>query len=468
LYVYFDNTKEPIIWEILERIKTSVDVLQQEKSREAATEVLGQFGDLSEDVGSFQDSVGEADEIVQGYIEDTDESIVTLSDAQSELETTIGSMDEDISTVSTAKNRLQSRKNQLYYNVISELNYIDSMLDGMNVSYFDSYKLDSVKQKSDSLRNQIESYNDESEESFREVDSRVSGYRQTSQKGKEYLDEIDDSISMLRMTRGDLYEYKGKLGGLKADLGYMEDELRTTGTINPEMIVNPIKFYTTPVYVPYQKETKQASPPKVEAADTVNLIGLQTIFPKLLLLIVMFISLLISTFLCLSEINSSANIRVSVVRDASFHEFIATYFSTLLIVIPPIMIVIMLGYFTFGLNIPLWPVLFALFILATIIIMVGMSLSYLVIKESVTLLITTFLLIFMLFFSGYVLPIERMSPWAKVVADLSPGKVTLDAFNKLTFYSQDFFSLSKEFNILIGWCVFMLILTYVIKLIKNL
>ena len=200
----------------------------------------------------------------------------------------------------------------------------------------------------------------------------------------------------------------------------------------------------------------------------INLIGLQTLFPKLLLLIVIFLSLLISTFICLSEINSPANVRVSTIRCVSFHEFFATYTSSLIIIFPPILIVLVLGYTIFELSIPFLWVFIAMYLLSTTFIMLGMSLSYLVVKESITMLITTFLLMFLLFFSGYILPIERMSTVSKIIAEISPGKISLDLFNQLTFYHQSIQTVMIGFLMLFVWYISSMLITYIIKILRNL
>ncbi|MBT6040867.1 ABC transporter permease, partial [Candidatus Woesearchaeota archaeon] len=110
----------------------------------------------------------------------------------------------------------------------------------------------------------------------------------------------------------------------------------------------------------------------------------------------------------------------------------------------------------------------AMYLLSTTFIMLGMSLSYLVVKESITMLITTFLLMFLLFFSGYILPIERMSTVSKIIAEISPGKISLDLFNQLTFYHQSIQTVMIGFLMLFVWYISSMLITYIIKILRNL
>jgi ABC-type multidrug transport system permease subunit len=280
---------------------------------------------------------------------------------------------------------------------------------------------------------------------------------------------MDDGVDSLHETKSELYDYKYKLLNLRNDLSTMRSDISTVSTLNPELIVTPIKFLTKPLYVPIVKN-KNVNTQNMfkDLIKGINLIGLQTLFPKLLLLIVMFLSLLISTFICLSEINSPSNIRVSIIRGIGLHEFFSTYLSSMFIILPPILIVLGLGYTIFELNIPFGWAFLSMFLLSSTFIMMGMSLSYLVVKESITMLIMTFILMFLLFFSGYILPIERMSPVSKVIAEISPGKISLDIFNQMTFYHQHVSTVSLLFSMLTVWFIFSTLIAFVIKAIKNL
>jgi len=299
---------------------------------------------------------------------------------------------------------------------------------------------------------------------FYDVDQKIGSYKQSSSKGRGYIVDIDNSIYDLRRTKDELFGYKSEVRLIEGELGIMSSEVKASQGIDSNQLINPIKIENKPFYVPKFKEGNHLFDGWFK---NINLIGLQTLFPKMLLLVVMFLSLLISNFICLNEINSSANTRVSIISGISIHEFLSTHLSSLIIVGPALFVVLFLGRFLFQLQINFFVVMIIMFILSTIFIMLGMSISYLVVKESIALLITTFLLLFLLFFSGYILPIERMSLVSRFISEVSPGKVALDAFNKVTFYGQVYSSLG-DVVFLIIWLVFMLISTYIIKSVRDL
>ncbi|MFP4400967.1 MAG: ABC transporter permease, partial [Candidatus Woesearchaeota archaeon] len=201
----------------------------------------------------------------------------------------------------------------------------------------------------------------------------------------------------------------------------------------------------------------------------INLIGLQTLYPNILILIVMFLSLLISSFISLNEINSTATQRHNLIRGIFFPEIISVYFSSLIVISIPLICIVLLGQYLFRLQIfqnALY-ISMILLLLISIFILLGMALSYLIKKESITLLISTFILVFLVFFSGFMLPIERMSNTANIVASNSPSTISLSAFNRIIFYSQGFEVIAPNVYQLIIWFGTLLLLTTLIKSMKK-
>ena len=200
-----------------------------------------------------------------------------------------------------------------------------------------------------------------------------------------------------------------------------------------------------------------------------NMISLQTIFPNVLFVVVLFISLLISSFICITEIKSSANQRVHLIRGIFLHELASLFISTAFITTIPILCVLLVGEFVFKLHIfgNLFSVMFTLVLVASVFILIGMLLSYLIKKESITLLVVAFVLVFFIFISGFLLPAERMNEIPGLFATNSPLKIGLTAFNKIIFHAQGFNEIIGELLILIGWFVSLLTMVIIIKKLRE-
>lgn len=115
----------------------------------------------------------------------------------------------------------------------------------------------------------------------------------------------------------------------------------------------------------------------------------------------------------------------------------------------------------------IWLVLLIIFLVSSVFILFGMTLAYLLKSESTTLLISTFFLVFLMFFSGFLLPVERMTKTAAGVANTFPGKLGLDAFSKVVFYGQGYDVVHSEVMGMCGWFVFLVALAMLTKRVRN-
>ena len=455
--VYYDNTRDPVIWEVVQNIKRSVDYLQEQKSKEMASDFLNQFSSRKNLVSSFRSNLQETNSNVDTYIYKIDESIVDLREAKTDLSQTIVQMDRDIEEVETEKNRLEHDKNAFYYETTSTLNTLDSAVDSMKMiedPYYNSMVY-MIEQDIAEMRNEVEDYNDEVDDYFDTVELRVAGYKESSNKGKGYVNDIDDNVEELEGTKQDLEDYKEEIDDADAELAQVEEELSEIDKVNPEELINPIVVYNNPVYEPTIAGSKVS-----DVVKMANLVSLQIMFPKVLLLIVMFLALLISSYLTLQEINSTSNIRINMIEGMFFPEFFSVYISSIIIVIFPILIVLGLGQVLFKLAIiqNFHVILPILLLMVSVFIMMGISIAFLVRKKSITLLVNSFILVFLIFFSGFLQPIEKMRAIFGFFSFISAGNVALSAFNKILFYSQGFVSVLPEI-IILGIILFLVMIS---------
>ncbi len=461
LDVYYDNTREPVIWEVISKIKATVDYMQKIESKRLASDFLNKFGTTIDKTENFKVNLIDVHGNLDDYIKKTDESIIELRTAKSDLSATLDEMDRDIASVKLNQAQIRNEKSNFYSQSNYYLNHIDNQLTSGNDVIL--------------LRNEINSYNNRADNKLYEMDRKIERYEQSSERGRDYVHKMDKNIEELKQVKEDLYEYKGKLKRLDNEIGYILDDFTGVRNIDPETLVNPIVVKNIPVYIPDFQSDEPINHLTYEeeeikrAVKGFNLLNLQTIFPKILLLIVLFLSLLISNFICLKNINSAANKRIKLIRRIFFPEIISIYLSSLIIMITPLICVALLGNFLFQLPFlnNLGILIILLFLLTSVFILMGMSLAYLIKKESMTLLVTTFLLVFFIFFSGFLLPIERMSVFASFFARFFPSKVALSIFNKTVFYNISAQLLLTEITILVNWLICLFFVVVFIKKIRR-
>lgn len=461
--VYYDNTREPIIWEILERIKMGVEAIQKEKSREIASDFLTKFSNTKAKLNRFQGDLGRVSNRIDGYISGVDQAIVDMRQGKNDLSNSLDAMDQDIREVETEKNALRNRKNQFYSSMMNSIYSFENALYLAGLGGMFSTEIDE-------LRDEVNDYNNDANRKFSEIDSKIAGYKTKSAQGRVYVRNIESGIQDLQTTRGQLVQYKWDISNLNNEIVVIQTDFSALEGVSAEELVNPIVLRNYPNYIP-EGSLDEIVPSKDMARQVTrgfNLITLQTIFPKMLILIALFLSLLISSFICVNEINSPAKKRINIIRRIFFPEFIAVYASSLIIVSLPLFCVIFLGNYLFKLNILGNGYSYLiLFLLSSVFILIGLNLSYLIKKESTTILVSTFMLVLLLFFSGFVLPIERMSTISYLIAQVFPGNLALAAFNQAVFYGMGMESFGGIIFLLFFWVLVLAAAAVAVKKIRK-
>ncbi len=458
LNIYYDNTREPIIWQVIERIQFTIDMFQDRQSTQMTSNILGNFGQTADNVDSFRSNFTTYNNKIDMYILDISQSQQKLRQVQSDLRDTIYSMDQDIDEARATKNEMEDEKDDFYDDAISSTNEIENLINNFPVNDSTQYSyINQMRERNYEARQKIYQYNSEANYKFYEFDSKLSSYEYTSQRSQQYVRDIDSEVSDLETTKKELTTYKGLLQKADSSIQGISQNFRSLSSINPEDIINPFIVQSLPTYVPEIKqknETKEnitEDSSAKELSEGISLLGLQTIYPTVVFLILLFLSLIISTFITLSYINSPANNRISLVKGVIISEIFSIYISSLFIVLIPMLCILAVGELLFELEIfsNILPIVFMIILVASAFIFLGMILSQIIRKESITLLIMTFLLVLFTFFSGFVLPIERMSTIAGQIAQHSPTNLGLETFKVIIFYDNPLSVLLYQINILL-------------------
>jgi hypothetical protein len=481
LDVYYDNTRENIIWGIIGRIKDSVDLIQKRKSKEIASDFLSDFNSNMNKLSTFKTNLNNVNRNIDSYIQRIDVSINELNDAENELRKTLNQMDRDIAEINLIKNSIRSTKDSNLNSMHFYLNSIENNHDSIqNISNENFGFYSGILHNTNNLRNQLNNYNSQFNTQFNNFDNKISDYESASLRGRQYVSSIDSSISYLRTTRSNLLGYKSDIQNINSEISSVESDFNKLRGLNPEILVNPVVISNYPAYTPSFENDFFSDPDSDpdsesdtnlvdEAIKGLNMISLQTLYPTILFLITLFLSLLISSFITLRQINSLANTRIKILRKIFFPSYVSSFVSAHIILIIPLTAILVLGRVLF--KIPIFQnfyfIVIAIFLLSSTYILLGMSLAYLIKKESITLLVSTFILVFLIFFSGFLLPIERMTNISSMIARIFPGNMILYAFNKFVFYSQPISSVFYELKILLLWFVVLIFISLIIKKMRK-
>jgi ABC-2 type transport system permease protein len=472
---YYDNTQEPIIWEIIERLKNTFEILQKQKSKQMADSLINQFQNINEKIEIFKINLNESKNDIDKYILESENIEKELKIIRNNLDSTIILLENDINEIETLKNELIIKKNNYYSIYQNNLFRIDDYANSFrNASYEQNLLLNDILNSKNNLMKNINDFNKEIDFYTNDVDKKIKDYKRVNIQAKNYIIEIENGIFKLNKIQQDLHIYKQKIIQSQNEIEEIIDLFKQINNIDTNVIINPINIFNIPTYIP--KSNLNNLDNQLTEEENIsniikgfNLISMQTMFPTIFFLLVLFLSLLISSFICLQDINSPSYTRIKKIKNIFIANLFSNYISSFIILLLPIICVLLLGHFLFKLQIlNNFIIIFLLtFLLTSFFIFLGISLSNLIKDKSTTLLVTTFLLVFLMFISGFLYPIERMSIIISYIAQLMPSKIALDVFNKVVFYNQEFVFILRELSILLIWLLLIVGISIIIKKIRN-
>lgn len=466
--VHYDNTREPIIWEVLQRIETTIEALQKQESERAIQGLLNETASTSSSVEFFAQGIGETRDSLSAYRQELLVVEQEVSRTRSELSQQLSSSEREIADVEQRVRDYDMKRANTYSLsrslVFDARRLLTELPPGEVRDDFDDLISD--------FEDGVEQENDQALDDIREAQEAISRFEQVSAQGRGYVSELGETRQKIFAARQQLLNQQSELLDYQREISSLRDRLDGVGSMDADAFLNTIVLSSTPTFIPDFSNLRE-DPASEVTAQEVNqarsLMSLQTLYPTILMLLLLFLSLLISSFLCLQEINNQASKRIRLIPYTFHAELISTYVASLFITIIPIVFVLIAGDVLFMLDIfsNLLTIVTILLLLASCYIFVGMALAYMFRSESITLLLSTLLLIFVMFFSGFLFPTERMNDAFSLIANVLPPKIGFEAFSQVVFYQGSFLLSALSIGALGIWMVFFASAAVITKLVRQ-
>lgn len=235
---------------------------------------------------------------------------------------------------------------------------------------------------------------------------------------------LEDVSSSLNTQQSNIQSVQSSLTSIKDTISKIE--VKDAGTI-----VNPIKTSVNTI-------TK----------DTTHL---NYLFPTLVILVIMFISLLLSSTLVIREKTSSAYFRnfISPSSDAMF--ILGDYLTNIIILLLQLVVVFGVAAFFFkeALVAVLGNSLLLVFIIASVFIMAGMLIGYIFKSEETSTLGAISIGSILLFFSNTILPIESLPETLRKFIDFNPFMLAESVLKKLMLFNTELIAVVEPIGTLV-------------------
>jgi len=327
-------------------------------------------------------------------------SLTSLNTHISSLNTTIESVKE--------KNLNLINKTQEYLEILVDDGYWDE-----NESEQKEEELEKLVNKTLALHNTTSEEIQRLVDSVKSISSSLSKLESDLNLSKQ-LNE--DTKTRLDSAKNNLGTIQTNLLDLKNALNKSKQNLESIAVTRAETIVSPVNTIIEPVV----SETSK----------------LTFTFPFLLILVIMFVALLLSSTLIIFEKNSKAFFRNFITPTRSEFFVITTALTSFIVIIVQTMII--LGLANYFLHIPLFKnalsTLLIIFVTTLFFIVLGMAIGYLFSTQEGAIMASIILSSVFLFLSNLVVPLETLAPALSGVIKYNPYVLASELLRKALLF----------------------------------
>jgi len=196
---------------------------------------------------------------------------------------------------------------------------------------------------------------------------------------------------------------------------------------------------------------------------------LNYMFPALIVLVVMFISILLSTTIVQMEKHSSAYFRNFITPTKSIIFIIGTYLTNMLLVMAQLVIIIIIAASFFGTQVlpSLYIIIPGLLLITTFFTLIGMLIGDIFTSEETATLASISIGSVFLFLSDLILPLESMPRYIQNIAQYNPFVLGENILRKAIIFQEGFSTIKSEFIILGASALVLFILVWALYKIKR-
>ena len=249
---------------------------------------------------------------------------------------------------------------------------------------------------------------------------------------------------------------------LLTDIASYTDNIRDIETTTSKIIqdVNAIQVKDVESIVsPIKTETKTVTAERTH---------INYLFPTLIMIVIMFVSLLLSSITVIREKLSPAYFRNFISPTSSFLFIFGTYLTNILIIV--LQVAIVLGVMLFiqpEMSTTLLNLGAAVLIITSVFILLGMIVGYLFSSEETATVGAISLGTILLFFSNTIIPLETLPIWIKQIVDYNLFVVSDNILRALILFKQPLESTLQQIYILITYTVIFIVLIAIIYKASN-
>src|SRR3989344_2529322 len=253
----------------------------------------------------------------------------------------------------------------------------------------------------------------------------------------------------LNDVKNTLNDNKNSIGSVKEGVNKIVSSISSVGVTNAANIVSPFKTEIKPV--------------------TTEKTHLGNMFPSMVVLVIVFIAVLLSSTMVIRERKTKAYFRNFITPTSDVVFLIGDFITNFLIVLLQLGVVFgVAAYFFRGeiVNLLLNTV-GVLFLVISLFVLLGMVLGYIFNNQETSTLGAMFVSSILLFFSNTILPLESLPSTFKNIAMFNPFVVSESMLREIILFDTGFMSIINYVYILSGFIIVLIGILVSLRLIKK-
>lgn len=449
--LYFDNSRVNIASAIKDRVSDSLGRTGASISEDVTYNLIQSINfaevELNKNIKELQQMKNEAESLESK----SSSSRTTLLSSQLNFpkdNIKLGTIQTEFNRLSGSVNDIQDHSKSIVKEVKDSMNDIkDLNLGNSNLSKI----VDDVISEANKFDSDIKKTN---------ISSRISTLTSLMSTLSTELNKIESNLDSARTNTETVSK---NLQEIISSLNSLSNKISTIESSSKNMIDNFLRNQI-------RDARTIVNPVIINEVEIVTGSKLNYLYPNLLILVLMFVTIISSATQIIGEKLNKAKQRMDMTPNPFLTNYIATFFTIFVISIIQILLILTMTHFLFGIDvITSLPLIFLILLISSIFFtLLGIVIGSLFNTEHTVMLASITVSSFFLILSDLILPIESMPAKLMEIIEFTPFIVSTSLIRKVMFFEIPFSEIATSFNLLIVMCVILLAILTINSFIYNL
>lgn len=427
---YVDQSRANFVYAVLDAVSDKVDLTSSQLSTQLTNDLLSTLAFaqktnneniakivlIKSDIDALNLGMGD----IKGKLDNLDFSTVSLDD-----ESMLSAIDKIRADANALKNAGMDAVEEYGQSSDANSSIVDELTSDINVTHNRTIKnIDALDSVLETLQSDIDN-----------VNLRLSEAKQTTTGSADEIIKLQSELASI----------KTDVDSVKSMIEKINSQINALRVTSAESIVNPINTRVEPI--------------------TAKSNNLNFIFPYLVILMIVFISIMLSSTIIIIEKTSKAYFRNFTTPTNDFTFILSVFLTSFFVIILQLILVLVLAYYFLNTTILTNVSLTLLTLLVSIIVFIflGMIIGYLFNSQEAVTMASISVGSVLLFLSNLVLPLETMSDTVQELARYNPYVVASELLKKVTLFNSEWNVIRADFIVVGVFMAVFFIMTLIIQ-----